>query len=192
MDAARAARVARRPADARWRRKTKVYFATDLHGSSKCFRKFVNAGTGVRRRRPGPGRRRRRQGAPDDRPRTRRTLALPFIGTDYDVEDGPELEALEKLIADHGYYPLPGRARRARRAGRRTARLDAALRRADARAGSRAGWSLADERLRPPGKRLYFMLGNDDPDGAAVAPRRGDLGRSTTRAGSSCSTTTTR
>ena len=26
-------------------RKTKVYFATDLHGSSKCFRKFVNAGT---------------------------------------------------------------------------------------------------------------------------------------------------
>ncbi len=25
-------------------RKTKVYFATDLHGSSKCFRKFLNAG----------------------------------------------------------------------------------------------------------------------------------------------------
>ena len=25
-------------------RRTKLFFATDLHGSSKCFRKFVNAG----------------------------------------------------------------------------------------------------------------------------------------------------
>ena len=25
-------------------RSTRIYFATDLHGSSKCFRKFLNAG----------------------------------------------------------------------------------------------------------------------------------------------------
>jgi Icc-related predicted phosphoesterase len=24
--------------------KTKLYFVSDLHGSSKCFRKFINAG----------------------------------------------------------------------------------------------------------------------------------------------------
>ena len=28
-----------------------------------------------------------------------------FIGTDYDVAGGADLEALEKLIEDHGYYP---------------------------------------------------------------------------------------
>ncbi len=37
-------------------RKTRIYFATDLHGSSKCFRKFLNAGPDVRRRRDDPGR----------------------------------------------------------------------------------------------------------------------------------------
>ena len=34
-----------------------------------------------------------------------------FVGTDYEVEAGPDLEALEKLIADHGYYHTwPNRA----------------------------------------------------------------------------------
>lgn len=142
-------------------RRTKLFFATDVHGSGKCFRKFVNAGqvygadvlvlggdvagkalqTIVRR--------------PDGR------WHCAFIGTDYDVADGPELEALEKLIADHGYYPYraePGE-------------LDA--RRAD---GSLDGlfvrlmhrrleeWlAFADDRLRPTGRRLFMMLGNDDP-----------------------------
>ena len=33
-----------------------------------------------------------------------------FVGTAYDVEAGPELDALEKLIADHGYYPYRAEA----------------------------------------------------------------------------------
>ncbi len=55
MDAVRAVRArAGRRAEPAMARKTRVYFATDLHGSSKCFRKFVNAGDGLRGRRPGP------------------------------------------------------------------------------------------------------------------------------------------
>ncbi len=141
--------------------KTKVYFATDLHGSSKCFRKFVNAG-------PVYGADVLVLGG-DVAGKALQTIVrgvdgryrCSFIGTDHTVEPGPELEALEKLIADHGYYPYraePGE-------------LDA--RKAD---GSLDGlfvelmharlneWlQLADERLRPSGKRIYFMLGNDDP-----------------------------
>lgn len=142
-------------------RKTKVYFATDLHGSSKCFRKFVNGGsvygvdvlilggdiagkalqTVIR--------------GPDGRYRCR------FVGTDYVVDEGPELEALEKLIADHGYYPYraePGEldARRA------DGSLDALF--VDLMHARLTDWlTLADERLRPTGKKLFFMLGNDDP-----------------------------
>ena len=142
-------------------RRTKVYFATDLHGSSKCFRKFVNAGavygvdililggdvagkalqTIVR--------------GPDGRYR------CTFIGTTYEVDEGPDLEALEKLIADHGYYPYRAEAGEldARRADGSLDGLFVELMRARL-----TEWlTLADERLRPDGRRLYFMLGNDDP-----------------------------
>jgi Icc-related predicted phosphoesterase len=142
-------------------KKTRVYFATDLHGSSKCFRKFVNAGqvygadvlilggdlagkalqTIVRQ----PGGR----------------WTCEFIGSRYDVEDGPELDALVKLIADHGYYPYraePGELDALTASGE----IDAVFERLMNERLS--GWlALADERLRPTGKRLYFMLGNDDP-----------------------------
>ncbi len=142
-------------------RPTKVYFATDLHGSSKCFRKFVNAGTayGVDVLILGG----------DVAGKALQTIVrgqdgrfrCTFIGTSYDVEAGPDLELLEKLIADHGYYPYRAE----------TGELDA--RRADGsldalfvelmRARLTEWLELADQRLRPTGKRLFFMLGNDDP-----------------------------
>jgi Icc-related predicted phosphoesterase len=141
--------------------KTRVYFATDLHGSSKCFRKFLNAGPAygadvlvlgadlggkaIQSLTRGTG----------DRWHAR------FIGTDYDIDDGPDLEALEKLIEDHGYYPYreePG---------------ELAARQADGTLDSlflelmsqrlTAWMALADERLRPKGIPLFAMLGNDDP-----------------------------
>ncbi len=141
--------------------RTKLFFATDLHGSSKCFRKFVNAGpiygadvlvlgadlagkaiqTIVR--------------APGSRWR------CSFIGTEHDVGDGEELAALERLIEDHGYYPLrvePGEFEQMRDDGRVDEVFLGLMRR------RLAAWlELADERLRPVGIPLYFMLGNDDP-----------------------------
>jgi len=91
-------------------RKTKVYFATDLHGSSKCFRKFINGGAvyGVDVLILGG----------DIAGKALQTIIrgadghyrCRFVGTDYDVEEGPGLDALEKLIADHGYYPYRAEA----------------------------------------------------------------------------------
>jgi uncharacterized protein len=141
--------------------RTRLYFATDLHGSSKCFRKFLNAG-------PTYGADVLVLGADlggkaiqgivhgaDGRWRAR------FIGTDHDVADGPELESLERLIEDHGYYPYraePGELEERQAAGT----LDALfLELMSARL--RAWMTLADERLRPKGIPIYVMLGNDDP-----------------------------
>jgi Icc-related predicted phosphoesterase len=140
---------------------TRILFVTDLHGSSKCFRKFINAApiyradvlvlggdvagkaiqTIVRE--------------PDGRWRCR------FVGADYLVEEGPDLDALEHLIEDHGYYPYRSETGEVEAlqasggfealfAGLMEDRLEAWL-------------SLADERLRPAGTPLFFMLGNDDP-----------------------------
>lgn len=141
--------------------RTTLFFATDVHGSSKCFRKFINAaafyqadvlvlGGDV----AGKALQTIVHGA-DGRYRCQ------FIGTDYDVEPGPDLEALERLIADHGYYPYraePGEVE----AGAAGGTLDALFVRLMHE--RLTDWlTIADERLRPAGKRLYFMLGNDDP-----------------------------
>jgi Icc-related predicted phosphoesterase len=142
-------------------KRTRLYFATDLHGSSKCFRKFLNAGPtygadalilgadlggkaiqGIVR---GAGGRWRAR----------------FVGTDHDVAEGPELEALERLIEDHGYYPYraePGELEALQLAGGLEGLFVELM---AARLGS---WmELADDRLRPKGIPIYVMLGNDDP-----------------------------
>jgi Icc-related predicted phosphoesterase len=142
-------------------RKTRIYFATDLHGSSKCFRKFVNAGAayGVDVLILGG----------DVAGKALQTIVrgtdgryhCSFIGTSYAVEAGPDLEALEKLIADHGYYPYRAEVGEldARKADGSLDSLFVELMRARL-----TDWlTLADERLRSDGRRLYFMLGNDDP-----------------------------
>jgi Icc-related predicted phosphoesterase len=142
-------------------RPIRLFFATDLHGSSKCFRKFLNAAEAYRVDvlvlgadlcgkalqtivRQGPGR-----------------WHCRFIGTEYDVGDGPELEQLEKLIEDHGYYPLrvePGEFERLEADGR----VDDVF--LELMARRLRGWlELADQRLRPRGVPIFMMLGNDDP-----------------------------
>jgi uncharacterized protein len=142
--------------------KTRIYFVSDLHGSNVCFRKFVNAakvyeprvmilggdvaGKAIQSIVRAPGGR----------------WTCRFIGTDYDVVDGPELVALEKLISDHGYYPYkadPGELE-AMEANGGLDPLFLQLMRTRL-----TEWlEIADERLRPQGIPLYFMLGNDDPE----------------------------
>ena len=142
-------------------RRTRVYFATDLHGSSKCFRKFLNAGPtyGADTLILGAD-----LGGKAIQGIVRGTGGMwhaRFIGTDQDVAEGPELEALERLIEDHGYYPYraePGELEARQAAGT----LDALfLELMSARL--RAWMALADERLRPKGIPIHVMLGNDDP-----------------------------
>jgi Icc-related predicted phosphoesterase len=83
-----------------------------------------------------------------------------FVGTDHDVAEGPELDALERLIEDHGYYRI-GRARRARSAPGGRHHRGPVLELMTERL--RAWMALADERLRPKETPIYVMLGNDDP-----------------------------
>jgi Icc-related predicted phosphoesterase len=142
-------------------RPTRIYFVTDLHGSSKCFRKFINAAPIYRADVLVLG--------GDIAGKALQTIVrgtdgkwrCTFIGTEYAVEDGPELAALERLIEDHGYYPYraePGELD-ARRADGSLDRLFA-----DLMVARLTAWlALADERLRPAGTPLYLMLGNDDP-----------------------------
>jgi Icc-related predicted phosphoesterase len=147
--------------------KLRLFFATDLHGSEKCFRKFLNGGAAYR---PdamvlggdiagkavqavvehGDGRYR-----------------FGFRGHDYDLEDGDELRRVERLLADNGYYAWrcpPGALERRQEDGTMDELLLELMRE------RLAGWmALAEERLRPQGIAAFWMLGNDDP------PQLGEL-----------------
>src|SRR5262249_32226250 len=142
-------------------KRSRLYFVSDLHGSGKCFRKFLN-------------------GAPVYKAdvmvlggdlagkaiqaitRTQRgRFEFSFRGASYDLEDGEELRSVEQLIADHGYYPYraePGELAEMEATGQ----LDDLFLKLIAERLQQ--WlDLADERLRPQDIPLYWMLGNDDP-----------------------------
>jgi Icc-related predicted phosphoesterase len=141
--------------------RTKLYFVSDLHGSSKCFRKFLNGG-------PIYGADVMVLGADIAGKAIQTIVRAPggrwrcsFIGTDHDVADGEELTALERLIEDNGYYPLrvePGEFDQLRAEGKVDEVFLGLM-----RARLSAWLEIADQRLRPTGIPLFFMLGNDDP-----------------------------
>ena len=156
-------------------RKTKVYFATDLHGSSKCFRKFVNAGTAygvdvlvLGGDIAGKALQTIVRGA-DGRYR------CSFVGTDYDVEEGPDLGGAREAHRRPRLLPVPGRGRRARRPARRR-QPRRAVRRADASAPRRVA---GPRRRAPPAERQAPLLHARQrrPGRAPDAPRRGPMGR---------------
>jgi uncharacterized protein len=141
--------------------KIKLFFATDVHGSEQCFRKFLNAGAAY-----GPdvmvlggdvaGKAVQaivRVG--DDRYR------FTFRGREHDLTDGDELRHVERLISDNGYYPwrsAPGELE-----GRVADGTVDALLLELMRERLEAWMALADERLRPQDLPAFWMLGNDDP-----------------------------
>lgn len=142
--------------------RTLLYFASDLHGSDVCFRKFLNgakvygaglvvlggdvAGKAIQAvTRSGPG-----------------TYSCTFRGAHYEVSEGEELADLEQMIAGVGYYPYRAEP------GELEARVeDGTMEKLfiELMCDRLAHWmQLADDRLRPLDIPAYWMLGNDDPE----------------------------
>jgi Icc-related predicted phosphoesterase len=139
----------------------RLFYTTDVHGSDRCFTKFVNSGkfysadvvllggdiTGkaiVLMRRTNGG------------------YVARFIGRDVQVSEGAEADEMEKKIANMGYYPYRCDADEA------TALADDAKGRASLFlrliAERVARWAaLAEERLKPLGIPCLINAGNDDP-----------------------------
>ena len=142
-------------------KRTRIFFATDVHGSERCFRKFLNAGRAY-----GPdamvlggdiaG---KAIQAIEDRGGGR--YDTTFRGTRYEIGDPEELARVERLISDLGYYPWRSQP------GELDARVaDGSVEDllVELMAQRLRDWTaLADERLRPAGIPVFFMLGNDDP-----------------------------
>ena len=149
--------------------RTVIYYASDVHGSDKCFRKFLNAatfyGAGVlvmggdilgkaivflEEIRPGVYRAVQHE----------RTVELTTAA---------ELDAFEKKSADAGLYPYrcqPGEPEHLRASGEVEGLFERLMRQR-----LQVWMALADERLAGSGVRCYIMGGNDDPPDVLAALR---------------------
>jgi Icc-related predicted phosphoesterase len=150
----------------RWRRSpavdaatTRIFFTTDIHGSERCFRKFVNAGkfydasalilggdiTG-------------KSLVPIER--TARGWSCTFNEHVYTDVGEAEREELEKSIRDHGAYPVVGERAELLRLEDEEHRDRVFV---DAVVKSITGWvQIAEERLADTGIRCFVTPGNDD------------------------------
>jgi uncharacterized protein len=143
----------------RGRRGHRIFFATDVHGSEACFRKFLNA---------------RQAYDVDDLvlggditgkllvPVCRRNghFSTQYGDAVYEGEVGTELTGVLRTIRDHGHYPFVGSPEDIA-ALADDAYRDQVFRRCVY--GVVESWTeLADERLRGTGARCFVAPGNDD------------------------------
>ncbi len=139
-----------------------IYFATDIHGSESCFRKFLAAGRfyGVDAVILGGDIAGKAlipvvEGA-------RGTWDARFYGKPIHLTSAEELAGFERRIRLQGFYPYRTTPEEAEAIARRGEALDRAFARAIGE--SVEDWvSLADERLSTAGIPCLVMPGNDDP-----------------------------
>lgn len=141
--------------------KTRLFFVTDVHGSDRCFRKFVNAGkfynagvlilggdiTGkmiipvVRQ--------------PDG------TNTCEFGGNSYVLKSPEQVNEIVKSIKDSGFYPYMAEPKDVEELSAKPELVPELFKKLMKE--SIAGWMvLAEERLKGTGIRCYVSPGNDD------------------------------
>ena len=137
----------------------KLFFATDVHGSDKCFRKFINAGKfygadyivlggDITGKTLVPIR------------RTQRGWSATYFGRSYEDMTEDEKRQVEQLIRDNGQYPVTGEQDE----------LDALEDKTELERkfcavvveNIRRWMEFADERLQGTGIRCFITPGNDD------------------------------
>jgi len=138
----------------------RVFFATDLHGSEKCFLKFLNTpqaykvntlilGGDVTGKMIVPIL------------EASGTYTSDFLSNKYTLKSENEVEELEKKIRFTGYYPYRTTANEIAQLRADPAKLDAVF--TNVMTQTLRRWvGLAEERLKGKGIKVYMTGGNDD------------------------------
>jgi uncharacterized protein len=137
----------------------RLFFATDIHGSDRCFRKFLNAGKfyGVDYLILGGDITGKMLVLIEQ---TSRGWSAQFNDHDYIDITEDERSNLEQLIRDHGQYPIVGTRDELLRLADEATR-DAAFKAAIVD-GIRRWVEMAEQRLEGTGVRCFVAPGNDD------------------------------
>ncbi|MDG7036345.1 MAG: metallophosphoesterase [Nitrososphaerota archaeon] len=142
--------------------KTRVFFVSDLHGSDRCFRKFINGGrfysadvlilggdisgkTAISILRMPDG-----------------TWKCVYAGKEHIMKNHEEVEGMSKSIRDSGYYPYITDEKEVEELTAKPAMIEALFKKLAK--DSIGNWiKLAEERLRGSEIKCYISPGNDDP-----------------------------
>ena len=142
-------------------KRTRLYFVTDVHGSDRCFRKFLNAGkfynanvlilggdiTG-KMIVPIVG-------------QNNGTYKSSYMGNEFTVESKEKADALAKSIRDSGYYPYFAEPKEIEEMNGNKESVDKLFRRLMVE-GIQGWMRLAEERLKGTGISCFISPGNDD------------------------------
>jgi len=141
--------------------KTRIFYATDVHGSEKCFLKFLNTpqaykvttlilGGDITGKMIVPIVR-----------TTDGTYTSEFLSNKYNLKSEKETEELEKKIRFTGYYPFRTSEEEIVRIRNDPAKIDAVF--GDVMIDTLRRWmTMAEERLKGKGVQVYMTGGNDD------------------------------
>jgi Icc-related predicted phosphoesterase len=139
----------------------RIYYTTDIHGSTLCFKKFLNCGKFYSADAAIVG------GDVTGK------LIIPIVekadgtysckhqGTQYDLKTKEEMEALRKKIEDQGYYPFLANDKDMDEFAKDKTKVDELFEKLILKRVEE--WvELADERLKDKKFDCYFQPGNDD------------------------------
>jgi len=140
---------------------TRIFFATDVHGSERAFRKFVSAGPFYKAGIVILGGDITGKMIIPIVAETQSEWTTTFLGERLTMRNETEVQAAEKKIRAIGYYTYRAARKEAEEIQTDQERVDALFSRLISE--SVDSWiKLAEERLRSSGTRCYISPGNDD------------------------------
>lgn len=140
----------------------RIFFATDIHGSDKCWKKFVNAGKFYKADILILGGDMTGKAIVPIIKQNDGTYKCSFLGQELVMRSAEEVSVIEKMISDSGYYPYHTNPKEMEEMGANPKRqeelfLSMAIQR------MREWIKYADERLKGTGIKCFVCPGNDDP-----------------------------
>lgn len=141
---------------------TRVFFTTDVHGSTVVFKKFINAAKFYEAQVLVLGGDMVGKMIVPLVEQAGNMYHANYLGKVYDVAAGEALEKFEKTLEDSGLYPL--RVTPAEVDAFKADKANVEKRFAELATARVAKWlQIAEERLKDTGIRCYVQPGNDDP-----------------------------
>lgn len=140
----------------------KIYFASDIHGSQKCFNKFINAGAFYGADTLIMGGDITGKSIVNIEILSGGKFRSNFMGKEETFETEGEEKDFEKAVKTAGFYPYACSKEEWQSCLRDTSRMDAVFEQLMKR--SLEEWfAFAERKLKGTGIRCYVMPGNDDP-----------------------------